>query len=237
VNPPSTSRPLLELVDVHAGYGGIEILHGINLSVPEGTVMALLGPNGAGKSTTLKTCAGLLSPTRGEVRLAGRVVNGIPAEELARLGVCTIPEGKGIFPNLTVRENLWLDTHVGVPLRHVEEVAYERFPQLRDRARQPAGTLSGGEQQMLAVARALVTKPAVLLVDELSIGLAPLLAAELYRIVARLSEEGVSVLIVEQLARAVLSVADSAAIMAQGRLVAVGRPAEMRTDVVGAYLG
>ncbi len=237
MNPPASGPPLLELVDIHAGYGAIEILHGINLSVPQGTVMALLGPNGAGKSTALKVCAGLLAPTRGEIRLAGHVVNGVPAEELARLGLCTIPEGKGIFPNLTVRDNLWLDTQVGTPFKQVEEMAYARFPRLRDRARQPAGTLSGGEQQMLAVARALVTRPAVLLVDELSMGLAPLVAAELYAIVARLSREGVGVLVVEQLARTVLGVADRAAVMTQGRLVAVGGPHEMEAGLAGAYLG
>ena len=228
--------PLLELADVHAGYGAMEVLHGISLRIPEGTVVALLGANGAGKSTALRVCAGLLSPTHGEVRLAGRVVNGFAAEDLAGLGVCTIPEGKGIFPNLTVRENLWMDTQVGIRLKDVEDITYERFPRLRTRAKQRAGTLSGGEQQMLAVARALATKPALLLVDELSAGLAPLVAAELYGIVAQLAEEGVSVLIVEQLARTVLGVADYAAVMSEGKLLAVGIPAELEHSLASTYL-
>jgi branched-chain amino acid transport system ATP-binding protein len=229
--------PLLSLVAVRAAYGSIEVLHGIDLSVPAGSVMALLGPNGAGKSTALEVAAGLLAPTSGDVRLAGQSVIGMGADRLARLGVCTIPEGKGIFPNLTVRENLWLDTQVGVPMAEIEDVTYRQFPRLAERARQPAGTLSGGEQQMLALARALVARPAVLLVDELSVGLAPLVAAELYRIVARLAEDGTAVLIVEQLARTVLGVADRAAVMAQGAIVAVGRPDELERDLAEAYLG
>src|SRR6266849_5025093 len=137
--------PLLELVDVRAAYGGIEVLHGVHLAVPEGAVMALLGPNGAGKSTALKVCGAQIEPTAGEVRLAGRVVNGVSPDELARLGVCTIPEGRGVFPNLTVRENLWLATQAGVSLDHMEQVAYERFPRLGERRKQLAGTMSGGE--------------------------------------------------------------------------------------------
>ena len=130
-DPVSAAPPLLELVDVRAAYGAIEVLHGVNLEVPEGAVMALLGPNGAGKSTALKVCGAQLEPTGGEVRLAGRAVNGASSDELARLGVCTIPEGRGIFPNLTVRENLWLATQVGVGLDHMEEV-FETFYRAAD---------------------------------------------------------------------------------------------------------
>jgi branched-chain amino acid transport system ATP-binding protein len=233
----TTDVPLLELVGIRAGYGDIEVLHGVNLAVPEGSVLALLGPNGAGKSTTLKVCAGQIEPTSGEVRLAGRAVNGTSADQLARLGVCTIPEGRGIFPNLTVRENLWLATQVGVSMSHVEEVAYARFPRLGERRKQLAGTLSGGEQQMLAMSRALATDPALLLLDELSMGLAPLVVSELYGIVAQVSEEGVSILVSEQFARTVLGIADYAAIMVQGNVTRVGTPAELEEELSAAYLG
>lgn len=229
--------PLLEVVDLRAGYGTIEVLHRVDLRVPEGTVVALLGPNGAGKSTLLKVCAGLVDPMAGEVRLAGRPVNDVPADQRARLGVCTIPEGKGIFPNLTVRENLLVATHVGVCLDEVEAAAYERFPRLAERRNQLAGTLSGGEQQMLAMARALGTHPALLLLDELSMGLAPIIVRELYELVAHLAERGISILVVEQFARTVLGVADVAAIMVSGRITHVGPPDELEEELSSAYLG
>ncbi len=168
-----TEVPPLELVDVHAAYGGIEVLHGIDLAVAAGEVVALLGANGAGKSTAVKVCAGLLRPTAGSVRVAGHDVTGVPSNDLARIGVCTIPEGRGVFPNLTVRENLWMATQVTGDLAELEAAAYARFPRLGEKRTQLAGTLSGGEQQMLAMSRALVTDPAVLLLDELSMGLAP----------------------------------------------------------------
>lgn len=229
--------PLVELVDIHAAYGSIEVLHGINLSVPQGSVVALLGPNGAGKSTILKVVAGLLPPTSGEVRLAGRVINGASADELARIGLCTIPEGRGIFPNLTVRENLWMATMAGVSLAEVEEIAYARFPRLGERRKQLAGTMSGGEQQMLSMARALSVNPSVLLLDELSMGLAPLVVANLYEIVAQVSQEGVSILVSEQFARTVLGIAQYAAIVLHGQVTRVGTPAELEDELSAAYLG
>lgn len=229
--------PLLELVDVHAGYGSIEVLHGIDLAVPQGSVVALLGPNGAGKSTILKVVSGLLAPTSGEVRLAGRAVNGASADQLARLGLCTIPEGRGIFPNLTVRENLWMATMSGVSLDRVEEVAYARFPRLGERRKQLAGTMSGGEQQMLSMARALSVEPSILLLDELSMGLAPLVVADLYEIVAQVSKEGVSILVSEQFARTVLGIAQYAAIVLHGTITRVGTPAELEDELSAAYLG
>ncbi|MCD9624836.1 ABC transporter ATP-binding protein [Rhabdothermincola salaria] len=229
--------PLLELVGVKAAYGTIEVLHGVDLAVPEGTVVALLGPNGAGKSTILKVCSGLLTPSAGEVRLAGKVVNGAAADELARNGLCTVPEGRGVFPNLTVRENLWMNTFAGVSLKDVEEVAYARFPILGERRKQLAGTMSGGEQQMLAMARALATNPAILLLDELSMGLAPLIVANLYEIVAQVSEEGVSILVSEQFARTVLGIAQYAAIVLHGNVTRVGTPAELEDELSAAYLG
>jgi branched-chain amino acid transport system ATP-binding protein len=237
LDPLDGAEPMLQLIDVRAAYGAIEVLHGVNLTVPVGSVVALLGPNGGGKSTTQKVIAGLLPATAGEVRIAGRTVNGASADELARIGVCTIPEGRGIFPNLTIRENLWMATQTGVPMRHIEAVAYERFPRLAERRKQLAGTLSGGEQQMLAMARALATDPAVLLLDELSMGLAPLIVSGLYEIVAQVAQQGVSILVVEQFARTVLGIADYAAIMLQGRITRVGTPSELEEELSSAYLG
>jgi branched-chain amino acid transport system ATP-binding protein len=231
------TEPLLELERVTAAYGRIEVLHGVDLVVPPASVVALLGPNGAGKSTTLKVASGQLVPTGGCVHLAGRHVNGVGADAIARLGVCTIPEGRGIFPNLTVRENLRMATYAGVGLSAVEERAFLTFPRLRERRGQLAGTMSGGEQQMLAMARALAVEPSLLLLDELSMGLAPLIVEELYGIVADIAREGVAILVVEQFARTVLGVADYAAIMLHGRVVSIGQPADIAAELETAYLG
>jgi len=228
---------VLELLDVRAGYGAIEVLHGVSLTVNRGEVLALLGPNGGGKSTTLKVCAGLLPALSGDLRLAGRSVAGVGADQLARLGLCTIPEGRGIFPNLTVHENLLMCTHTGAKLADIEAVAYDRFPRLADRRSQLAGTMSGGEQQMLAMSRALATDPAVLLLDELSMGLAPLIVGRLYEVVAQVAATGVSVLLVEQFARTVLGIADRAAIMLSGRVTRTGPPSELADELSSAYLG
>jgi branched-chain amino acid transport system ATP-binding protein len=232
-----TEVPPLELVGVRAAYSGIEVLHGIDLALAAGEVLALLGSNGAGKSTTVKVCAGLLRPTSGTVRVAGHDVTGAPSHELARIGVCTIPEGRGVFPNLTVRENLWMATQVRGDLADLEDAAYARFPRLGERRTQLAGTMSGGEQQMLAMSRALVTDPAVLLLDELSMGLAPIVVQQLYEIVAQVAGEGISILVVEQFAQAVLGIADRAAIMVNGEVARVGTPAEMQSELSSAYLG
>jgi branched-chain amino acid transport system ATP-binding protein len=229
--------PLLELRDIHAGYDSVPALFGVNLSVEPGQVLAILGPNGAGKSTTLRVAAGLLKPTKGGVYMAGRNVTGAAPDALARRGVCTIPEGKGIFPNLSVRENLRMATYTGVNLDQIEEVTYSRFPRLSERRSQAAGTLSGGEQQMLAMSRALATNPALLLLDELSMGLAPIIVEQLYEIVAKVAREGVSILVVEQFAQAVLGVADRAAVMLHGRVTLMGRPEELREELHAAYLG
>ena len=230
-------EPLLELVNVRAGYGPIEVLHGVNLTMHRGEVTALLGPNGAGKSTALKVIAGLLPVNSGDVRFAAHSVAGATADWLARIGVCTIPEGKGIFPNLTVRENLMIATHTGAKLSDIEQIAFEQFPRLKERRGQLAGTLSGGEQQMLSMSRALATDPAVLLLDELSMGLAPIIVHELYEIVAGVSARGVSILVIEQFARTVLDIADTAAIMLTGRITRTGRPADLEEELSSAYLG
>ena len=229
--------PVLELINVHAAYGKIEVLHGVDIVVPEASIVALLGPNGAGKSTTLRVASGQMKPTSGCVHVTGRHINGASADQLARAGVCALPEGRGIFPNLSVRENLWMMTYGDVSRGQVEEEAFARFPILKERRHQLAGTMSGGEQQMLAMARALATKPAVLLLDEISMGLAPLIVARLYEIVAQIGASGVSILLVEQFAQTALSVADYAAIMVHGRVQTVGQPAEIRDALASAYLG
>src|SRR5437879_3538820 len=177
---PAPRAPALELRDVRAAYGRIEVLHGVSLVVPTGSVFALLGPNGAGKSTTLKVASGRLTPSSGCVHVAGTHVNGASPQKLVRAGVCSIPEGRGIFPNLTVAENIRMMTYKGgLTASEVQVQAYARFPKLGQRRTQLAGTLSGGEQQMLAMARALTTDPSLLLLDEISMGIAPLTRAEL----------------------------------------------------------
>ena len=230
-------EPILELRGLRAAYGGIEVLHGIDLVVPPGAVFALLGPNGAGKTTTLNVIAGLHPALAGDVIVAGRPTNGARAEQLARRGLCLVPEGRGVFANLTVRENLRMATHTGRSMADVEDVAYERFPKLADRRSQAAGTLSGGEQQMLAMARGLACDPAVLMLDELSMGLAPIVVANLYENVAKIAASGVTIIVVEQFARAVLGVATHVGLLVNGRVATVGTPEEMSGELSAAYLG
>jgi branched-chain amino acid transport system ATP-binding protein len=234
----SGRTPLLELRDVRAAYEKVEVLHGIDLVVGGGALVAILGPNGAGKSTTLRVMSGLMKPTSGRVLLEGFDVTGTSAERLADVGVCLIPEGRGIFPNLTVRENILMDTFTGRRgAREVEEIAFDRFPVLRERASQLAGTLSGGEQQMLALSRALSTDPALILLDEVSMGLAPMLVAELFAVVRELTSTGVTIVVVEQFADVVLEFADSVALMAQGRVRLSGKPKDVKGEIHAAYLG
>jgi branched-chain amino acid transport system ATP-binding protein len=239
--PPGESGgagALLELREVRAGYDGISVLHGVDLSVAAGQVVALLGPNGAGKTTTLRVAAGVHPLRSGRLLLGGRDVTGAPARDLARAGVCLIPEGRGVFPNLSVRDNLLMMTFTGRSRRQVEEIAYARFPDLARHASRAAGTLSGGEQQMLALARGLATDPAVLLLDELSMGLAPLVVGRLYEQVAAIAREGVAVLIVEQFAAAALGIADHAAVLVRGRVERRGRPdSVLRAELSALYLG
>jgi branched-chain amino acid transport system ATP-binding protein len=229
--------PILDVLDLHAAYGRIEVLRGVNLTVPKGAVMALLGPNGAGKSTLIKVICGQKKPTSGDIHLAGVHVQEQDPEALARVGLCTVPEGRSVFPNLTVEENLRLMSYTGVPAKAVLETAFTYFPRLHERRRQLAGTLSGGEQQMLAMSRALSADPALLLLDELSMGLAPLIVDELYDAVARIAESGVAILCVEQFARTALRVSDYAAVMNGGRIVATGEPSEVMDTMSDVILG
>jgi branched-chain amino acid transport system ATP-binding protein len=232
------TTPLIELRDVRAAYDAITVLHGVDLSVAAGQVVALLGPNGAGKTTTLKVAAGTHRVVSGGLRLGGRDVTGARPRDLAQAGVCLIPEGRGVFPNLSVRENLWMMTFTGRTRAEIEEIAFTRFPILAQRASQTAGTLSGGEQQMLALARGLATDPAVLLLDELSMGLAPLVVGRLYDEVAEIARQGVAVLVVEQFAAAVLDIADAASVMVRGRIEHSGRADQaLRDELAALYLG
>jgi branched-chain amino acid transport system ATP-binding protein len=233
-----SGEPALEIYDLRAGYGKVEVLHGVELIVPRGSVVALMGPNGAGKTTLLNVAAGFVKPTAGCVHVCGLHVNGVAPERFAQAGVCSIPEGRGAFPNLTVKENLKVFTHAGDrPLGHVEQVAYDVFPRLAERRNQLAGTLSGGERQMLAMCRAFTSEPAVLLLDEISMGLAPLVVAELYDKVAELADSGIAILLVEQFATAAMKVAQYAAIMRHGRITTVGEPGDVAEDLTAAYLG
>jgi ABC-type branched-subunit amino acid transport system ATPase component len=236
------SSPTISLsaAGVRAGYGRIEVLHGISLDVHKGSAVALLGPNGAGKTTLLKAISGQLALTAGTVEVEGRRLGKNATEHLARSGVCMIPEGRSIFPNLTVSENLLMYTfrRAGLKSAWVEERAMDRFPALGLRRKQLAGTLSGGEQRMLSMARALTTDPEILLLDELSMGLAPLIVEELYGVVGQLvASENLTIIMVEQFVQTALTIADYAAIMVNGELVKSGTPSEIRSDVVGAYLG
>ena len=234
---PATPPPALAIRGVRASYGRIEVLHGVDLTVPAGSVFALLGPNGAGKSTLLSVISGQMRPTAGEVVIGDKPVGKLSTEKLARSGLCSIPEGRGIFPNLTVRENLRIWTYRGgLSVKAVEEQTYATFPRLAGRRGQLAGTMSGGEQQMLAISRALVTDPKVLLLDELSMGLAPLIVSELYELVETLAAQGKTVLLVEQFVTTALLVATGAAIMVHGKIQQQGTPSDMATAAHSVYL-
>jgi len=230
--------PLLELREVRAAYEAITVLHGVDLAVSAGQVVALVGPNGAGKTTTLRVAAGAHRPLSGRLLFGGRDMTRAAPRDLARAGVCLIPEGRGVFPNLSVRDNLLMMTFAGRSRAQIEDIAFARFPDLARHASRVAGTLSGGEQQMLALARGLATDPAVLLLDELSMGLAPLVVSRLYEHVAEIARQGVAVLIVEQFAAAAFRIADHAAVMVRGRVERQGPPDDvLRAELSALYLG
>jgi branched-chain amino acid transport system ATP-binding protein len=230
--------PVLELDHVSVAYGGMRALSDVSLVVPEGCVVALLGPNGAGKSTTLRAVSGLVRPEHGRIVVDGVRVDRRPPHATARLGVVHVPEGRGIFPSLSVRENLEMCRYaVGEEVDPVVG-AVELFPALAGRLRQLAGTLSGGEQQMLALARALLSEPRLLMVDEISMGLAPLIVAQLFDRLRERAEAGTSLLLVEQYIDAALDLADYVYVLDKGRVVDVGEPVDVRRGgLVSAYLG
>ena len=235
--PETAGTPALHVEGLRAAYERVEVLRGVDLTVAPGEVFALLGPNGAGKSTTLRVVSGRMKPTAGRIVIDGVDVAGRSAEKLARDGICSIPEGRGVFPNLTVAENLRMWTfRGGLKRAEIEESAYGRFPRLAERRKQLAGTLSGGEQQMLAMSRALSSKPKLLLLDEISMGLAPLIVAELYELVGQIAQEGIAILLVEQFAATALAVAQKAGVMTQGAIAMVGTPEEVGAAAGGLYL-
>jgi branched-chain amino acid transport system ATP-binding protein len=228
---------LLDVDGVRAGYGRTEVLHGVNLRVPAGRCVALLGSNGAGKSTLLKTIAGFLTPTSGSIRFHGSEIDRMPTCRRARQGICLIPEGRGIFRRLSVRENLAMQVG-GKGVRQAIELAASYFPILGDRLSQQAGTLSGGQQQMLALARALVTEPEIVLADELSVGLAPVVVDEIFEAVTTMRTQGRAILIVEQYVDRAIAVADYVYILKKGEIAFVGEPQQCATGAVfEQYLG
>ncbi|MCB4804129.1 branched-chain amino acid transport system ATP-binding protein [Methylobacterium brachiatum] len=237
---------MLEVSDLHAGYGQIEVLHGLTFQVPKGQVVTLIGSNGAGKTTTMRALSGMIRPRAGTIRLNGRDIGGLDSHDVAREGLAHSPEGRRVFPTLSVEDNLTLGAFPRLtgsrPKGNVaadRERAFSLFPRLKERRTQLAGTLSGGEQQMLAMGRALMLRPEILLLDEPSMGLAPKLVEEVFRIIRQLKEERVTMLLVEQFAMAALGVADHAYVLENGRIRFQGPAAQLKSDpaVRAAYLG
>mgnify|MGYP000041912542 CR=1 FL=1 len=233
---------MLKVQDLFVAYGGIEALKGISLEVPEGKIVTLIGANGAGKSTLLRTIVGLVKPKSGTISYNEQNITGLNSQKIVKTGITLVPEGRRVFPNLTVLENL----QIGAYMRNdKEEIAkdikwvYELFPRLEERSWQMAGTLSGGEQQMLAMGRALMSNASMLMLDEPSMGLSPLLVQEIFDIIRNIHKEGMTILLVEQNAQMALSVADRAYVLETGRVVMEGTGAELLTNerVRSAYLG
>jgi branched-chain amino acid transport system ATP-binding protein len=233
---------LLEVRDLNVYYGAIHALQGISFSVEEGEIIALIGANGAGKSTTLKTISGLLRPRSGSITLRGESLIDLPAEEIVRRGVIHVPEGRRIFAPLTVQENLEMGAYTRTDpaeIRQSMERVFRSFPRLKERLTQLGGTLSGGEQQMLAIGRGLMARPRLLLLDEPSMGLAPILVEEIFSIIREINAQGVSILLVEQNALMALSVATRGYVLETGRIVLTGSGEELlhNPQVIEAYLG
>jgi branched-chain amino acid transport system ATP-binding protein len=233
---------VLEVLNLEVAYGAIKALDGISFSVPKGQIVTLLGANGSGKTTTLKAITGLAAPRGGRIVFAGRELQGQPTHEIIRAGIALVPEGRRIFANLTVYENLLLGAYFRrdpTALARDLDFLYDTFPRLAERRSQAAGTLSGGEQQMLAVGRALMSRPRLLLLDEPSLGLAPLLVKEVFHIITLLNQRGVTILLVEQNAAAALRIAHHGYVLETGRVVLAGSGAELlaHPQLRQAYLG
>jgi branched-chain amino acid transport system ATP-binding protein len=231
---------MVEVDDIEVRYGAIRALKGVSFSAKAGEIVALLGANGAGKTTTQRTISGMLRPAAGAIRFEGERIDGIPAHALVERGICHVPEGRHVFPRMTVAENLDMGAF---RFRHVDaadlEMVLELFPRLKERIKQPAGTLSGGEQQMLAIGRALMGKPRLLLLDEPSMGLAPMIVDQIFRIIRQINESGVTVLLVEQNAAQALALANRGYVLETGSIVLEGTGSELLADdrVRAAYLG
>jgi branched-chain amino acid transport system ATP-binding protein len=237
---------MLKIENLYAAYGKVEVLHGISLEVPKGKLVTLIGSNGAGKTTTMRSVSGMLKPKSGNISLAGTNITGLDSHKIARAGLAHSPEGRRVFSTMSVMDNLLLGAfprYTGSRSRGDIETdlqrAMELFPRLRERRNQLAGTLSGGEQQMLAMARAVMLNPEVILLDEPSMGLAPILVDEVFRILQRLKDEGRTMLLVEQFAAAALAVADYGYVLENGRISVHGPAAQLKNDpaVKAAYLG
>ncbi|WP_442783533.1 ABC transporter ATP-binding protein [Collimonas fungivorans] len=237
---------MLSISNLHAAYGKVEVLHGISLEVPKGKVVTLIGSNGAGKTTTMRAISGMIKAKAGSVTLAGIDVTGLASHKIARAGLAHSPEGRRVFATMSVVDNLLLGAFPRFTrlrprgdIKHDLEQALELFPRLKERRSQLAGTLSGGEQQMLAMARAVMLNPEVILLDEPSMGLAPILVEEVFRIISRLKEQGVTMLLVEQFAAAALNVADYGYVLENGRISVHGPAEKLKNDpaVKAAYLG
>ena len=233
---------LLEVQDLNVYYGAIHALQGISFTVNEGEIVSLIGANGAGKSTTLRTVSGLLRPRKGFVKFKGQDITMTPAEQIVKLGIGQVPEGRKIFAPLTVRENLEMGAYTRndpIEIEQSMQRAFASFPRLKERINQLGGTLSGGEQQMLATARGLMSRPTLLLMDEPSMGLSPILVEEIFRIIQEINSQGTSILLVEQNALMALSVAHRAYVLETGRIVLEGTAKELRENpkVKAAYLG
>ena len=233
---------MLEIKDLEVYYGMIQAIKGISFEVNEGEVIALIGANGAGKTTILHTISGLIAPKKGSIIFEGQEITKIPAHKIVENGLAQVPEGRRVFPSLTVLENLKLGAYTRKDKKEIEDtlkMVYERFPRLEERKNQPAGTLSGGEQQMLAMGRALMSKPRIILMDEPSMGLSPIFVNEIFDIIQKVSASGTTVLLVEQNAKKALSIAERGYVLETGKIVKEGKASDLLNDeaVKKAYLG
>ncbi|MDO7488022.1 ABC transporter ATP-binding protein [Peribacillus sp. NPDC096622] len=233
---------MLKIEDINVYYGNIQALKGISLSINEGEIVTLIGANGAGKSTLLKSISGLLKPKQGQIIYEGQSIGGKAAQSIVKMGISHVPEGRRVFANMTVEENLQLGAYLRkdkAGIKQDMEKVYELFPRLLERLKQQSGTLSGGEQQMLAMGRALMAKPRLLLLDEPSMGLAPLLVKQIFNIIEEINKTGTTILLVEQNANLALSIADRAYVVETGRIVLSGKSEELTAseEIKNAYLG